>query len=117
MAFTGTPIITQISDRKARITGVALAGAATGTISFSGGSGQVTLPAAFQPHEYTYEGDTITLADSIEVTTRNAATGIATPVPIAIVKQGTNPTDFLVQITNLTGGTTSPLQEIYVEFH
>ena|ERR1700690_2278917 len=117
MAFTGTPVVTQISDRKARITGVALAGAAVGTISFSGGSGQVLLSAAFQPHEYTYEGNTITLADAVEVSARNASIGIATPVPIAITKQGVDPNNFLVQIVNLTASTLSPSLEIYVEFH
>ena len=123
MAFTGAATQQMISDRKVRITGLALAGAAAGTISCSGGTGQVLLPAAFQPHEYTYGatgvagGADVNLAESIQVSYVDAALGVVTRVPIACVKTGTKPVDFLITLTNTTAGTLSPNQEIYIEFH
>ena len=123
MAFTGTPALQIFSDRKVRLTGVSLAGAASGTIALSGGTANILLPAGFKPFEYTYGatgvdgGAVVTLAESIEVSLVDAAVGVVTRVPIAVVKTGTNPTDFLITLTNTTSGTASPLQEIYIEFH
>lgn len=123
MAFTGAAVQQMISDRKVRITGLSLAGAAAGTISTSQGAGQVLLPAAFQPHPYTYGstgvagGADVNLAESIQVSLVDAALGVVTRVPIAVTKTGTLPTDFLITLTNTTVSTASPNQEIYIEFH
>jgi len=120
MAFTGAATVVQVADDVVRITGLSLAGAAAGTIglSTSTGSPGVALPAAFQPAPYVGpNGQAVALQDAVEIDVRNAATGIATPVPIAVVKTGTTPLDFLITITNLTGSTLSPALEIYVKFH
>jgi hypothetical protein len=123
MAFTGSPVLQMISDRKVLVTGVSLAGGASGTIACSGGTGNINLPAGFQPHPYTYGatgvdgGAVVNLAQSIMVTLNDAAVGVTTRVPIAVVKTGDDPTDFVITLTNTTVGTASPLQEIFIEFH
>lgn len=120
MAFTGTAVVTQVSDRKIRITGLSLAGSAVGTISLSGGTGEVLMPGGFQPVPYSLPGAsgpvTVALQDSVEVNLV-PVTSITTLVPIEVVKTGTTPVDFLITLTNTTSATTSALQEIYIEFH
>jgi len=116
MAFTGVATIKQIADDIVRITGLSLAHGASGTISLSGGAGAVLLPAAFQPEPYGYEGATVSLQDSIDVTT-TPATAVATAIPIQVAKSGTTLEDFLVTLTNNHGATDSPGLEIYVKFH
>lgn len=122
MAFTGVATVQMISTSIARITGVSLAGAASGTIALHthAAGPDVLLPALFQPNEYTGpDGTKVDLIQSIDVSVKNAATGIATPVPIAVVKTETvnDTTTWLATITNLTVGTASPNLEIYVKFH
>jgi hypothetical protein len=120
MAFTGTPVISQVSDRMVRITGLSLAAAAAGTIGLFGATGStpdVRLPEPFKPEHYKFNGSDVPLADSIEVTAQPAATGTATAIPIAIVKTGTTDADFRATITNTHATTTTPELEIYVQFH
>lgn len=117
MAWTGTATVVQISDSICRITGLSLASGASGTISLADGTGDVKLPASFIANEYKYAGATITLAQSVDVTTENAATGVATAIPLAIVKTGTVPADFLATFTNTHGSLACPNQEIYVKYH
>lgn len=122
MAFTGTPVVEVISESIVRITGVSLAGAASGTIALSthAAGPDVRLPAIFQPKEYTGpDGSHIGLVAAIDVSVKNAATGIATPVPIAVVKTetGVDTTTWLATVTNLTSSTASPNLEIYVKYH
>lgn len=119
MAFTGTPVIQMISESECRVTGVSLAGAAAGVIGLSGHAAgpDVLLPAHFMPVEYTGpDGTLVTLIESLDVTVKPAATGIATPVPIAVVKTGADPTSWIATVTNLTGGTASSLLEIYIKY-
>lgn len=119
MAFTGSPVVQMISESECRITGVSLAGAAAGVIALSGHAAgpDVRLPAHFKPVEYTGpDGTLVDLIQSLDVTVKNAATGIATPVPFAVVKTGADPTTWVATITNLTGGTASPNVEIYVKY-
>lgn len=119
MAFTGTPTVHQISDREVRITGVSLASAAAGTIALFGHAAgpDVVLPAAFQPSPYEYNGATVSLQDSIELIPVNAAIGVATAIPLAVVKTGTTPADFLITVTNTHGSLATPNQELRVKFH
>lgn len=117
MAFTGTAVVTQISDRLVRVTGLSLAGSAAGTISLSGGTGQVLLPAGFKPTPYVNgEGQSVSLQAAIEVSL-TPVTSITTLVPIMAVKTGTDPADFLITFTNTTSATASALQDIYIAFH
>lgn len=119
MAFTGTPVVVQLSDRLARITGLSLAAGASGTIGLFRNSGTpgVRLPAAFQPSNYQAEGHTVTLQDAVQCTWENAAVGVATAVPLAVVKTGTTDEDFAITMTNTHGSLACPVQEIMVSFH
>lgn len=120
MAFTGIATIKQISDREVRITGLSLASGASGTIGLApatGGAPDVKLPAAFQPEPYAYGSATVQLQDSLEIVAAVAAIGVATAVPIAVVKTGTTPGDFRGTLTNTSGSLASPNLEIYVKFH
>ncbi len=112
MAFTGSATVKKVSDRIYRITGLSLAGAASGTISLSGGTGDVKLPETPTWNKY----DEVGLDDSIDVTSQ-PVTGVATRVPVTTVKTGDGPTDWLCTMTNGTGGTASGNLEIYLKFH
>lgn len=120
MAFTGTPVVTQISDRIVSIQGLSLIAGADGDIglaAFSGTPPDVTLPGAFQPKEYTYNGSDISLAEAIEVTALPAAVGTATAIPVAVVKTGNDPAGWRATITNTHATLTTPLLEIMIKFH
>lgn len=119
MAFTGTATITQISDSIVRITGLSLAAGASGTIGLFPATGTAPgakTPQAFQPAVYEYGATSVALSDSIDVTTKPAATGVATAIPISVVKSGTTTADWRATLTN-TSATDSPALEIYVRFH
>lgn len=119
MAFTGSPTIVQISDRKVLITGLSLAAAAVGTISLSGGSGAVLLPKGFKPTPYNNGapgGTPVGLVSSIEVTT-NPNSAVATAIPIEVVKTGDEVIDWVATLTNNHGSIASPNLEIWVEWH
>lgn len=120
MAFTGTPVVTQISDRIVSIQGLSLDAGASGTIglaAFSGTTPGVTLPEAFKPTEYKYIGDSISLAEAIEVTALPAAVGVATAIPVAVVKTGNDPAAWRATITNTHATLATPLLEIMVKYH
>jgi hypothetical protein len=118
MAFTGTAVVVMVSDRKARITGLSLVAGATGTIGLSDSVNTpgVTLPDEFKPIPYNNMNDTITLQDSIQIS-MIPVTAVATAIPIEVVKTGGDTDDFLATLTNNHASTTSPLVEIYVEWH
>src|SRR6185295_13308639 len=87
MAFTGTPVIKKVSDRLFRITGVSLAGDATGTIGFSDKSSaaEVSLVApTWEPYKNS-EGEAVSLQDAGWVTI-NPVTDVTAAVPISVVK-------------------------------
>ena len=120
MAFTGTPVVRQITDREVRITGLSLAAGAAGTIGLDQNTGSpgVRLGVQFSPAPYTGpDGNIVHLQDSIDVTAQPDALGTAVAIPIAIVKTGTKNTDFLATITNTHASTATPELEIYVHFH
>ena len=120
MAFTGTAVVTQISDRLVRITGLALDAGASGTIGLNGATGTapgVELPEAFKTMHYKYNGVNIPFADAIEVTAAPAATGVASAIPVSVVKTGTSLADFRATLTNTHGTLATPNLEIMVRFH
>ncbi len=111
MAFTGTPgTVERITERLYRVTGLGLAGAASGTIGLTGGTGEVTLPGT---DDWTDMG-AATLIDAVQVT-MNPVTSVTTLVPIMVVKTGTTNNTFLITFTNTTAATASATLEIYIE--
>lgn len=119
MAFTGTATVKQVSDGLVRITGLSLAAGAAGTIGLFENSGTpgVRLPDSFNISHYVAAGGDVPFIDAIDCTATNAATGVATAIPLAIVKTGTTSADFLITITNTHGSLACPDQEFYVRFH
>lgn len=118
MAFTGTPVVEQVSDRMVRITGVSLGIAAAGTIGLFGITfitPDVRLPESFRPEHYKYGDDLVTFNASIKVTVQSADAVSEFSMP-AITKAGTDDDDWRATVTN-TFGSASPGLEIYVEFH
>lgn len=118
MAFTGTAAITQLSDKKALITGLSLAASAAGTISLAAGAGEQKLASTFDfnPYRYLPAGGVITRAQAIKIMVVKAA---ATPVAassVSIVKSGAD-TDaaFLATLTNTDAGNASGALEIWIE--
>lgn len=117
MAFTGiaNAVINQISDRVVRITGLSLAGLASGTISFTGGpASDVALPAAFTPDDV--PNATATMVDRTRVTVQQTASA-ATGMPYHVVKNagvGGGPASFQITITN-DGAAASGALEIYID--
>lgn len=120
MAFTGTAVVKQITDQIVRITGLSLAAGAAGTIGLTGETGTapgVTLPASFKTEHYAYLGVNVPFADSIECTAEAAAVGVATAIPVSVVKSGTSVADFRITITNTHGSLATPNLEIMVRNH
>jgi len=127
MAFTGTPVVTLVSDGLVRIhigsgeeDAFSLAEGASGTITLAEATvaGDVSLPAAFKPRTYVNgTGDSVALQDSIQVELTYVDAGITTQ-PIRVVKTGTTPLNFLITLTNdSTAELASQGLEIYVRFH
>lgn len=120
MAFTGTAVVKQVSDSIVRITGLSLAGSASGTIGLHGATGgapDVTLPASFNPTVYTYgnPGSLVTLQDSIKMEFLPVNT-VASFVAIDTTKTGTASTDFRITLHN-SSGSAGPELEMYVSYH
>lgn len=116
MAFTGTPALHRVSDGMVRLTGVSLAAGADGTISMDAGTGEVKFGAAqgIAPWE-PYEG--VSLQTAVKVET-NPVTDVSNfGIPIRVVKTGTDPSDFLITLTNDSAATASAELEIYISFH
>lgn len=120
MAFTGTATVKQISDSVVRITGVSLAAGASGVIALTGETGtppDIVLPASFKTEHYAFLGANVPFADALDVTAKSAAIGVATAIPVAVVKTGTSLADFRATLTNTHGSLATPNLEIYVKFH
>jgi hypothetical protein len=120
MAFTGTAVVKQISDRLVRITGLSLAAGVGGTIGLFGATGSapdVELPETFKTQHYAFLGSGVPFIDAIEVTAAAAATGTVVAIPVAVVKTGTSIADFRATLTNTHGSTATPDLEIMVRFH
>lgn len=111
MAFTGTPTVKQVTSNKFRITGLSLGASAAGTIALTPGTGEAEFTAPdWQPH-----GD-VTLQDAINAQVNFLGAGVATQVPVRIVKTGTTQADFVLTLTNNDGAAATPALEIYVTF-
>jgi hypothetical protein len=118
MAFTGTAVVKQVTDRQVRITGLSLGAGASGTIGLNGATGTapgVTLPASFQPQVYDYGTSGVTLADSISCSYAFVDTSGVVSTPLTVAKTGTTVADFRITLAT-NGSATSPF-EIYVRFH
>lgn len=118
MAFTGVAVIQQISDKKFRITGLSLAGDASGTIGLAGKTvpAEVSLEAPEWGNYVNAKGDKVTLVAAVECRL-NVTTDVTTPVPISVAKTGAGVDDFAITLHNDTAATASGTLEIYVEFH
>lgn len=118
MAFTGSATVKAVSDRIVRITGLSLAGNASGIIGLNGATGSapdVKTPATFQPSPYNYDGSVVALQDAISVSIAPDA-AVANPLQVFAAKTGTTPADFRITVTNSSGSATPEL-EFYVRFH
>lgn len=118
MAFTGTATIKQVSDSIFRITGLSLAGDASGTIGFSDKTSpaEVSLVAPTWKPYHNGQNVLVTLQDAVKVDI-GIATDVTAAVPISVVKTGTDHTDFVITLHNDSAATASAVLEIYVEFH
>lgn len=120
MAFGGVAVVTQISDRAVRITGVNLAPSAQGTIAFSGGpAADITLPAAFRAAVGSYNGVALTLRDSVGININPDQNGLTeTNLQPSVTKAGgaAGVTDFLVTVINTHTTETTQTLEIDVTF-
>lgn len=118
MAFTGVATIKLVSDGIVRITGLSLAGGATGTISLSAGAGAVKCPAnvEFKPYVAS-DGTTVGAQDAIDVSVKTADATGPSAVNVSVAKTGDTAAAFLATLTNQNAGSSSSNLEIYVKFH
>jgi hypothetical protein len=121
MAFTGSAVITQVSDRKVVIHGVSLAALAVGTINLwdiaaDVPAGHVNLPQGFNPQPYGRPDGDVFLPQSIQITVVPVS-AVATAIPIEITKTGNSSPDFIASLTNNHGSINSPALEIWIEWH
>jgi hypothetical protein len=113
MAFTGVAVVTKVSDSVFLVTGLSLAGDASGTIGFSDKTvaPEVELTAPdWQPRSG------LTLSQLIEVR-QTIVTDVTAAVPISVVKTGTSHEDFVITMHNDSAATVSPALAIWIEFH
>lgn len=118
MAFTGTPVVTQISDSVVRITGVSLASGATGIVGLAAHTGaavDVALPHAFLTEHYTFLAHTVTFQDCLHASVGAAASAASFQLP-SVVKSGTTVQDFRFTFANAFASAT-PALEIYIKLH
>lgn len=123
MAFTGAPTIKVVSSKAVRITGVSLAGGASGTIGLAATTvaKDIVLPKSFAPHAYdNAERHQVDVADSVQVTI-NRAGASANATPIQVAKTGGQTThvtgkDFFLTLTNGDAMNATPALEIYVHY-
>ncbi len=117
MAFTGTPVVTKVSDKLFRVTGLSLAGDASGTIGFSDKTvaAEVSLVAPEWQPKTGPMGDNISLIEAIEVR-QTLVTDVTDAVPISVVKTGTTHADFVITMHNDSAATVSAELEIWIEY-
>jgi hypothetical protein len=116
MAFTGVAVVQNVTNRAVRITGLSLAGDASGTVGFADKTVapevSIGLLPDWQPVEY---DGLVSLQDKVMVT-MNVVTDVTAAVPISVVKTGTTHLDFLITFHNDSAATVSAAIEIYIEF-
>lgn len=119
MAFTGTAVVTQITDRIVRITGLSLAATATGTIGLAGATGSapdVKLPASFNPQRYPYNGVDLAIADIVSVSVQ-AAGDTAAAVALSVTKAGADEASFRISVKNPQSSGASAALEMFIRYH
>jgi hypothetical protein len=120
MAFGGVITVLQINDRTVRITGATLAlNGVSGTIALDGGpAADIMLPATFRVAVGSYEGNPVTLQDSVDVNINPISSGGNTNLQPSVVKTGgaANVSDFLITCTNTSVGNNTQTLEIVVTF-
>ena len=101
MAFTGSPVVKKVTDNCWRITGVSLAGDATGTIGFADKTVPSNISIGKSPDWQPYELDdqVVGLRDVIEVEI-NVTTDVDETIPISVTKIGTTHGDFEIALHN-----------------
>ncbi len=114
MAFTGTATLTYISDRVCAITGLSLAASASGTISLSGGTGEVKLPAQYNWSPYGTPFGQVTLDESVQISF-SSTSAATTPSIRVVAAPGGNPDTALWTLTNNSGAAVSGAMTIWVE--
>ena len=125
MPFTGTPVVTRVSGRVARITGISIASGATGTIGLNeNGSAEINLPDSidWSPYAGADAGDgVVDLEEACEVSyTFNTDPGPPDQsIRIAVTKaNGGDPSAFLITFESFDVGEDDSGQlEIYIRFH
>ncbi len=118
MAFDGTAVIKQISDRMVRITGLSLGEGGSGTIGLHGASGSppdVTLPEAFKTIHYDFAGANVPFQDCITLAINIVGGGIGGGVIPTVIKTGTTTGDFRMTVHDIGGA--GPDLEMLVTFH
>lgn len=117
MAFGGAATIQQVSDKIFRVTGLTLAGGASGTLSLPGGAGDVKLTGdSAKWGAYKLQGAiAVGLQDAVQVAINHSA-DVATAIAYTITKAGTTNADFLITLKNATA-TAGPAMEIYITYH
>lgn len=120
MSFNGTAIIEKISADVLRITGLSLFANTEGIIGLADASGPPTpdllLPASFQPQEFQFDGQTVPLAASVQVTIEPVTDGPLTNLPPSIRKTGTTTAGFRIAVKNTKVDLETQEMEIYVRF-
>jgi hypothetical protein len=126
MAFIGTPVLTKVTDKLFRITGVSLAANTSGVIVVRPGTtgttpgGAIVLQApSWTPYEYA--GALVDLDSSVKVSVVQDGVAILIAVPVSIVKtvvvnsDGTHEVEATIKNVLASGSATDNL-EIYVEW-
>lgn len=112
MTFTGTPIVTNVTDNCIRITGVSLGNdGAAGNIGFDDSiiPPEVAIQApGWQP--YVLENQAISLSDLIQVEVFFVGAGEQN---VVVTKEGDSHEDFRIRIQNVGGNNTGQF-EIYL---
>jgi len=103
MSFTGTPIVTRVSNNLFRITGLEIDASKAGTIKFADAlvPGGVSLVAPNWKDYTLDDGAVVHLQDVVKVSVTAAQSDpAAAALPFSIVKTGTTHADFAITITN-----------------
>lgn len=111
MPFTGIPVVKEVSDGLVRITGLALPLGQAGTIALHSATlaPGIRLPVQFKPQDYAYPlAEDVTIQDSVQVLVNQVLPGTEA-VSIGVLKSGTNPANFAIQLVNTSQGPQSIL--------
>ena len=113
MAFTGSPVFAEVSNRVCRVTGLSLGATVAGVLGLFGDSGAVIqLPDGFQPEDYS-DSD---LGESIAVSFVKVGESVGNPFEPLQLSVNKSVSPFRVEVVN--GDTVaSGAMEIWLRFH